>query len=163
MATLERETLNDSEKDISELTNSSIESDSNHMVDLLRIHHKLGHIQFAKIKQFARQGSIPKYLAKTPTLVCTAFTQAKLSCKAWHSKPNKDNPTPTLAPELGSLMSVKCAFEAYMASLGVSVKAHRAYNGIFQADKGVEACTSKGLVLSFVGVNAHHQNGHAEC
>jgi hypothetical protein len=54
------------------------------------------------------------------------------------------------------------AFEQYAKARGVSIQAYHADNGIFRAHKWVKACWSKGQSLTFVGVNAHHQNGMAE-
>ena len=56
----------------------------------------------------------------------------------------------------------KLAFERYMQSIGVSVQGYQADNGIFRANKWQAACREKNQSLSFTGVNAHHQNGHAE-
>ena len=56
----------------------------------------------------------------------------------------------------------KMAFEAYCSQHGVTVKNYHADNGIFRANKWVNACSQKGQGLSFAGVNAHHSNGLAE-
>ena len=56
----------------------------------------------------------------------------------------------------------KVAFEQYMQSLGLVVKGYQADNGIFRANKWQHACKERGQSLTFTGVNAHHQNGHAE-
>ena len=54
-------------------------------------------------------------------------------------------------------------FKAHMRSMGVvKVKTYVANNGIFRDHKWVDTCKEKGQSLSFVGVNAHHQNGYAE-
>ena len=198
-----------------EFTTPPQDPNSAHMSELLRLHQRLGHMPFAKLKQLAKQGSIPSYLAKTPTPVCAACTYAKLAKKAWRGKPTKDHVISTKATAPGSLVSVdqlvsptpgyiaqmtgrlttkrykyatvfvdqysrmgyvhiqkspsaeetveaKRAFETNMTSIGVSVRAYQADNGIFRAHKWVDACTQKGQTLTFVGVNAHHQNGHAE-
>jgi hypothetical protein len=42
------------------------------------------------------------------------------------------------------------------------VLGYHANNGIFKANKWVDACKNKGQGLTFAGVNAHHQNGIAE-
>jgi transposase InsO family protein len=56
----------------------------------------------------------------------------------------------------------KQAFEQYAKDRGVTIKAYHADNGIFRAHKWVDACRSKGQLLTFAGVNAYHQNGMAE-
>ena len=59
-------------------------------------------------------------------------------------------------------VEAKKAFESYMQSLGLTVKAYHADNGIFRAHKWVNACNENKQQLTFAGVNAHHQNGVAE-
>ena len=59
-------------------------------------------------------------------------------------------------------IEAKNSFESHLQSMGVRVKSYQADNGIFRAHKWVDACKEKHQSLSFVGVNAHHQNGHAE-
>ena len=56
----------------------------------------------------------------------------------------------------------KKAFEAYCKQHGVEVKHYHADNGIFRANKWVDACRTQGQGLTFAGVNAHHSNGLAE-
>ena len=56
----------------------------------------------------------------------------------------------------------KLAFEDMALRHGVMIKGYHADNGIFKARKWVEACRSKQQILTFAGVNAHHQNGIAE-
>ena len=56
----------------------------------------------------------------------------------------------------------KLAFEDMALRHGVTIKGYHADNGIFKARKWVEACRSKQQILTFAGVNAHHQNGVAE-
>ena len=59
-------------------------------------------------------------------------------------------------------VEAKIEFESFMQSIGVSVRAYHADNGIFRANKWVESCTKSNQRLTFAGVNAHHQNGVAE-
>jgi hypothetical protein len=56
----------------------------------------------------------------------------------------------------------KIAFEKYALDRGVKILNYHADNGIFRANKWVDACRSQGQGLSFAAVNAHHQNGMAE-
>jgi hypothetical protein len=56
----------------------------------------------------------------------------------------------------------KIAFEQYAKEQGVKIQACHADNGIFRAHNWVMACRAEGQSLSFVGVNAHHQNGIAK-
>ena len=56
----------------------------------------------------------------------------------------------------------KIAFELYCLSKGINVKAYHADNGIFRANAWVNHCNANNQMLTFAGVNAHHQNGVAE-
>ena len=59
-------------------------------------------------------------------------------------------------------IKAKWAFEEYSRQRGVSIRSYQADNGIFRAHKWVNECKEKKQLLTFTGVNAHHQNGHAE-
>ena len=59
-------------------------------------------------------------------------------------------------------IEAKRAFEQYAENHGVRAQAYHADNGIFEAMKWVEECQQRKQNLTFVGVNAHHQNGIAE-
>ncbi|KAI2496436.1 hypothetical protein MHU86_18060 [Fragilaria crotonensis] len=56
----------------------------------------------------------------------------------------------------------KKAFEAFARRHGVRVINYHADNGIFKAHQWMEACRRDQQGITFAGVNAHHQNGHAE-
>ena len=56
----------------------------------------------------------------------------------------------------------KKAFEQYSAQRGAQIKAYHVDNGIFRANKWAHECRIQHQSLTFAGVNAHHQNGHAE-
>ena len=59
-------------------------------------------------------------------------------------------------------VEAKIAFETFMDSMGITVKAYHADNGIFRAHKWIRACAKQKQRLTFAGVNALHQNGVAE-
>ena len=59
-------------------------------------------------------------------------------------------------------VEAKITFETFMQTLGITVRAYHADNGIFRAHKWVNACNERKQRLTFAGVNAHHQNGVAE-
>ena len=59
-------------------------------------------------------------------------------------------------------IKAKRSFEEYASQRGVQIKAYHADNGIFRANKWVNACRESKQPLTFAGVNAHHQNGIAE-
>jgi hypothetical protein len=56
----------------------------------------------------------------------------------------------------------KRAFEQYALDRGVVIQAYHADNGIFRAEKWVQACSQKQQGLTFAAVGAHHTNGKAE-
>ena len=59
-------------------------------------------------------------------------------------------------------IKAKRSFEEYASQRGVQIKAYHADNGIFRANKWVNACRESKQPLTFAGVNAHHQNGIAK-
>ena len=59
-------------------------------------------------------------------------------------------------------IEAKKAFEAKLASFGVTVKGYHADNGVFKANKWRDACAKNNQQLTFSGVNAHHTNRMAE-
>ncbi|GFH52929.1 hypothetical protein CTEN210_09405 [Chaetoceros tenuissimus] len=59
-------------------------------------------------------------------------------------------------------LEAKLAFELYSEHRGVKIQAYHADNGVFRANKWIEACHKKSQKLTFAGVNAHHSNGLAE-
>ena len=180
----------------------------------LRLHQRLGHMSFAKMKLMARKGIIKTEFKNTPIPVCAACTYAKMIRKPWRNKPSTSyerevtsnpgdvvsvdqlvSPTPGLIAQMTGRLTTqrykyvtvyvdqhsklgyiyiqktataeetvqgKKAFERYMLSLGITVKRYQADNGIFRAHKWMDACKESKQSISFVGVNAHHQNGQAE-
>ena len=59
-------------------------------------------------------------------------------------------------------IKAKWAFEEYSRQRGVRIRSYQADNGIFRAHKWMNECRTNNQPLTFTGVNAHHQNGHAE-
>jgi hypothetical protein len=62
---------------------------TNLAVELLRIHHCMGHALFAKLQELAKQRSLPARLRNCPIPMCTACAYRKASRKAWREKPVK--------------------------------------------------------------------------
>lgn len=194
---------------------SKEERQSDIMAEFLRLHQRMGHIPFQKMRLMAKQNVIPPKFAKSPIPVCASCTYAKLTKKAWRGKPERNYQTKAVANEPGDIISVdqlvsptpglvaqmtgrlttqrykyatvfvdqfsrygyvhiqktasaeetieaKNCFERHMLSMGINIKSYHADNGIFRAHKWIQACREKQQEISFVGVNAHHQNGHAE-
>ena len=54
--------------------------------ELLLYHHRLGHTGFDKLREMARQGVIPTYLAKAPAPRCMACMYSKATRRQWRNK-----------------------------------------------------------------------------
>jgi hypothetical protein len=59
-------------------------------------------------------------------------------------------------------LDAKLAFEAYSEAHGIEVKWYHADNGVFATQQWKEDCYQQRQLLTFAGVNAHHQNGKAK-
>jgi hypothetical protein len=59
-------------------------------------------------------------------------------------------------------LEARAAFERFASSHVVTVKHYQTDNGIFETDAFRAAIENAGQTISYAGVNAHHQNGHAE-
>jgi GAG-pre-integrase domain len=59
-------------------------------------------------------------------------------------------------------LEAKAAFERYASAHGVVVRHYQTDNGIFETDSFRRSIETAGQTISYAGVNAHHQNGHAE-
>ena len=74
--------------------------------ELLRYHYDFGHLPFAKLQQMAKDGILPKRLAKCHVPVCSACNFAKATKRAWRTRTSKDwtNKSPPEKP--GMVVSV---------------------------------------------------------
>jgi len=54
--------------------------------ELLKLHHRFGHISFKRLQEMAKQGTVPTRLAKCPIPVCTACMFAKATKRKWRDK-----------------------------------------------------------------------------
>jgi Reverse transcriptase (RNA-dependent DNA polymerase) len=77
----------------------------NHAAELLRVHHRLNHIAFAKLKVMAKQGLIPKRLQHVEPPACSACLYGKASRRPWRSKPKRDRRA-RMATKVGEIVSV---------------------------------------------------------
>ena len=57
--------------------------------ELLYYHKRFGHINYDRLYEMARQGIIPKRLAKAPKLACTSCLYAKATRRGWRNKSKK--------------------------------------------------------------------------
>jgi transposase InsO family protein len=73
--------------------------------ELLKIHHAYDHTPFPKLQEMAKQGVIPKKLAKCNVPVCSACQYAKATKRKWRSRTSK-NWDPNRVHEPGQVVSV---------------------------------------------------------
>jgi hypothetical protein len=77
----------------------------NKAAKLLRVHHRLNHLSFAKLKIMADKGMIPKRLRDVEPPACSACLYGKASRKPWRSKPKKGKMV-RAATKVGQIVSV---------------------------------------------------------
>jgi len=58
-------------------------------VELLRLHHRFGHLSMTKLQEMARQGMLPKRLSECRVPMCTSCLFGKATRKPWRTKPTK--------------------------------------------------------------------------
>jgi hypothetical protein len=74
--------------------------------ELLLWHYKYSHIGFAKLQEMAKQGILPRRLAKCNVPVCSACMYAKATKRPWRSKTRKNEHDPDKPPKPGDVVSV---------------------------------------------------------
>ena len=79
----------------------------NRSLELLHIHNKYGHVPFARLREMAKQGIIPKYHATTPTPACAACLYGRATRRQWRFKTPQNKQKSTLqATKPGQYVSV---------------------------------------------------------
>ena len=66
--------------------------------ELMRWHHKLGHLSFNKIKRMAELGQLPKPIATARTPKCASCMFGKATKKPWRAKGQQKKLKTTTAP-----------------------------------------------------------------
>ena len=102
------------EKSDSTLTNQHpniIEDEENRqpqteMAELLSVQHKYGHIPMRKLQEMARQGTLPRRLAKCNIPTCSARLYAKATKKPWRGKTTKRSGDAEQVTKPGAVVSV---------------------------------------------------------
>jgi len=74
--------------------------------ELLKLHHRFGHILFKRLQEMAKQGTVPTQLAKCPISVCTAFMFAKATKRKWRTKTKLAGDEVEKASRPGQVVSV---------------------------------------------------------
>ena len=75
------------------------------MQDMMKLHQRLNHISFEKIRELARQGALPKAYAKCDIPVCTSCMYSKMTRRPWRNKRRHDR-APATTPAVGEVVSV---------------------------------------------------------
>jgi hypothetical protein len=74
--------------------------------ELLRYHHRFGHVSFAKLQNMAKQNILPRHLADCQVPTCTACLYAKATRRRWRSKTAKNWDEAEKAQKPGDTVSV---------------------------------------------------------
>jgi hypothetical protein len=179
-------------------------------------HYRLGHLSFPKLKVLAKNGEIPRCLAKVPPPKCAGCLFGAMTKTPWHGKESKATHQVFVATKPGECVSVnhmvsthvgffvqlkggltkkkykaasifadhflclcfvhlmqdlsseesvkaKRAFKQFAAEHGVTIHHYHCNNGRFADNAFKQACQESNPQLTFCGINAHFQNGIAEC
>jgi hypothetical protein len=74
--------------------------------ELMRWHYRLGHASFAKLRQLAQNGKIPKKLAAIHPLRCAGCLFGAMTKVPWRGKEQKSQHSVFVATKLGECVSV---------------------------------------------------------
>ena len=74
--------------------------------ELMRWHYRLGHLTFAKLKQLALNGKIPKKLAPLNPPKCTGYLFGAMTKIPWRGKESKSSHKVFVATKPGETVSV---------------------------------------------------------
>jgi hypothetical protein len=84
---------------------SDLTKDDKDSTLLLKIHQRMNHTSFAKLKEMAKKGIIPQRLAKCATPLCSSCSYAKITKKRRHNKP-KSIQYPNRLMDPGGVVSI---------------------------------------------------------
>ena len=79
---------------------------ADNQVELMQWHYRLGHLPFAKLKQLALNGKIPKRLAKVTPPKCTGCLFGAMTKIPWRGKETKASHKVFVATKPGECISV---------------------------------------------------------
>ena len=74
--------------------------------ELMRWHHRLGHLSFPKLKKLASNGKIPKRLAKVKPPVCAGCLFGAMTKVPWRGKEGESDHKVFVATKPGQIVSV---------------------------------------------------------
>ena len=84
----------------------------NDSAELLRYHHKFGHVSFARLQAMARQGTLPAKLAKCPIPLCASCFYGKATKRATATKTPVSILPQKKITQPGQVVSVDCLTSA---------------------------------------------------
>ena len=93
-------------KDTISRANTNEEPYKNQQQDLLKWHYRLGHVSFAKLKEMAIRGDIPRNLATCQAPKCAACLYGKLTRRPWRNKKKVSTIKPLPVTQPGDCISV---------------------------------------------------------
>jgi hypothetical protein len=76
------------------------------MSQLLALHHQYGHVPMRKLQEMAKQGILPRKLAKCEIPTCSACLFAKATKRPWRGKTRKGEGHDETPTEVGDVVSV---------------------------------------------------------
>jgi hypothetical protein len=106
--------------------------------DLLQHHHRFGHASFRRLKEMAKQGTIPKRLANCPAPACSACSHAKAIRQQWrHRTPNNkvESQRPTKPGERVSVDQMASPTPGLIAQLTGKITMKRCLHATMHADQ----------------------------
>jgi hypothetical protein len=74
--------------------------------ELMRWHYRLGHLSFAKLKMVAKNGEMPRCLAKVPAPKCVGCLFGAMMKLPWHGKESKSSHKVFVVTKPGECVSV---------------------------------------------------------
>lgn len=78
----------------------------NNVAELLRMHYRFDHLPIPKLQEMAKQGILPKRLAKCAAPTCSACLYAKAQRRPWRQKSAKNYRPPRKITRPGQVVSV---------------------------------------------------------
>jgi hypothetical protein len=105
--------------------------------ELLNYHYKYGHLSFARLRELAKQGILPKQLATCATPACLSCIYGTQTKKPWRSKPHQDYnlPKPSIPGECVSVDILTSPTPGFIAQLTGSLTSRRYHHAAVYVDQ----------------------------
>mmetsp|Transcript_7539 Transcript_7539/g.9692 ORF Transcript_7539/g.9692 Transcript_7539/m.9692 type:complete len:194 (-) Transcript_7539:502-1083(-) len=117
------ENLSDFNSEVPQATNNVTEPDEHTSAttpvgELVRWHHRLGHMSYKKLQLLAMMNLIPKELSKCKDPKCATCMYGKMTKKPWRTKGNQRKiRTATIPGECVSIDPLQCSNQGFIAQL----------------------------------------------